>query len=546
MSIPKFGRVPVKAADGGPAVPVDFNLDDYVGSTYRGKPILGLDGVIGHIDNGGIIKTGSKGEITYSFYDGKDLIGLYHNPVFDFGALNGLSPFFEEQKAAARAAVQLWDDLIPQHFVESTRGNADIVYANSYDPAQAYAYAPDTQHHGYKFLSDVFVADPAVNGTNAWFTYGGYGNTTLIHETGHALGLSHPGAYNYDPDVGLTYANNAEYAQDSEQYTIMSYFSARETGASPIDWNIISYSNPQGPLLHDIVTIQSKYGADPTTRVTDTVYGFHSTAGNAIYDFNANPYPYLAVYDAGGNDTIDASGFTVSQFIDLHAGSFSSIGGAAPDAAIVNAALETYYGYFGEDYPDSQYYTNPEIAATQAALQARHAGFILGDTGVAGIAANEYSNFAIAYGTTIENAIGGSARDLLWGNEVANRLEGLGGNDVLNGFQGDDTLIGGAGKDTLTGGTGNDLFVFNTLELGDTITDFARGDRIDLRAIDARVTTGGDQAFSFLGSGAFTHHAGELRYDGNIVSGDTNGDGVADFSVTIANHAALTAGDFFL
>jgi serralysin len=220
--IPTFGRTAPKLDAGNFPQPVDFSLDPYVGYSYRGKPILDLAGVASHIDNGGIIKTGSKGEITYSFYDGKDLIGLYHNPVFDFGALNGLTPFTEAQKAAARTDIQLWDDLIPQHFVETDRRNADIVYANSADPAQAYAYAPGEQNHGYKFISDVFVADPAINGTNNWFTFGGYGNTTLIHETGHALGLSHPGAYNYDPAVGLTYANNAEYVQDSNQYSIMS------------------------------------------------------------------------------------------------------------------------------------------------------------------------------------------------------------------------------------------------------------------------------------------------------------------------------------
>ena len=85
------------------------------------------------------------------------------------------------------------------------------------------------------------------------------------------------------------------------------------------------------PLLHDILTIQTKYGADPTTRVGDTVYGFNSNAGNAVYDFGQNPYPHLAIYDAGGIDTIDLSGFNISQFIDLHAGAFSSIGAGLPD-----------------------------------------------------------------------------------------------------------------------------------------------------------------------------------------------------------------------
>ena len=56
----------------------------------------------------------------------------------------------------------------------------------------------------------------------------------------------------------------------------------------------------------------------------------------------------------------------------------------------------------------------------------------------------------------------------------------------------------------------------------------------------------GDQAFSFVGSNAFTNQAGQLRYEGGILMGDTNGDGVADFAVQISNHAALTSTDFFL
>lgn len=50
------------------------------------------------------------------------------------------------------------------------------------------------------------------------------------------------------------------------------------------------------------------YGADPTTRTGDTVYGFNSTANRAEFDFTQNAAPIVAVYDAGGNDTLDFSG----------------------------------------------------------------------------------------------------------------------------------------------------------------------------------------------------------------------------------------------
>ena len=57
----------------------------------------------------------------------------------------------------------------------------------------------------------------------------------------------------------------------------------------------------------------------------------------------------------------------------------------------------------------------------------------------------------------IENIIGGSAGDTLFGNDRPNRLEGGAGADTLSGEADDDTLIGGAGNDTLTGGANFDL-----------------------------------------------------------------------------------------
>ncbi len=95
------------------------------------------------------------------------------------------------------------------------------------------------------------------------------------------------------------------------------------------------------------------------------------------------------------------------------------------------------------------------------------------------------ANFAVAYGTKIENGTGGGGADTLYGNALGNVLRGGGGNDKLYagsgsdqlfGDAGNDTLAGQAGTDRLTGGIGNDSFVFSEA-LGaanaDRILDFS-------------------------------------------------------------------------
>lgn len=536
-------NIHVVAPDVGGASPTDFSLDPYAGGTYQrtgtspAKQIFNLTQVAGQIDSGATFAVGADGQITWAFYDAQHATGLNNNPGLGEG--KGYTPFSEAQKAAAREAIVLWDELIVPSFVEvsgagaSERNKADILLSNTTTgPAQAWAYYPGYDKQYKKVSSDVWVASPEVNWTNNWFEPGGYGNTTLVHELGHTLGLSHPGAYN--GSGATTYDAQAEYAQDSMQYSIMSYWSGTSTRALTVNWNLLLNNYAQTPMVHDIYTIQLKYGADPTTRSGDTTYGFNSNAGHDIYDFAKNPFPYLSVYDAGGNDTIDLSGFTVSQFINLQPGSFSSIGAAIPSAATINANMAAFNAAHGTAFGNVTQATVDGLAASyMGASASRIAAF----TGVAGITATAHDNFSIAYGVTIENAIGGSARDLLWGNAVANVLKGMGGNDVLNGFEGADQLYGGAGNDT---------FQFAHLEHGDQVMDWNAGDKIDVSKLDANAATTGDQAFTFVGNAAFSNVAGQLRYDGGVVQGDTNGDGIADFSVTLVGNPALAASDFLL
>jgi Ca2+-binding RTX toxin-like protein len=162
-------------------------------------------------------------------------------------------------------------------------------------------------------------------------------------------------------------------------------------------------------------------------------------------------------------------------------------------------------------------------------------------------------------GSGADRILGGAGVDTLTGEAGTDRLEGGGATDALLGGVGGDTLIGGQGRDVSTGGAGLDLFIFNNGDTSaaraqaDVITDFshADGDRINLRGIDADSATADvDDKFSFLGTGAFTGEAGQLRYavvDGNIfVQGDTDGDQVADFLIRLDGLPTLVAADFVL
>ncbi|QLA20092.1 beta strand repeat-containing protein [Desulfolutivibrio sulfoxidireducens] len=154
--------------------------------------------------------------------------------------------------------------------------------------------------------------------------------------------------------------------------------------------------------------------------------------------------------------------------------------------------------------------------------------------------------------SSIENVTGGKSNDTLTGSTGANALTGGSGNDKLTAGAGNDILTGGLGTDTLSGGSGNDVFVYASVSESpsgsarDTITDFASGDKINLSAIDARTNVSGNQAFTYIGSSAFTGVSGQLAYSGGVLSGDVNGDRTADFQIRLSNTPTLTASSFVL
>jgi Ca2+-binding RTX toxin-like protein len=160
-------------------------------------------------------------------------------------------------------------------------------------------------------------------------------------------------------------------------------------------------------------------------------------------------------------------------------------------------------------------------------------------------------------GTASISGAGNGAVNWLGGNDANNSLYGAEGNDTLEGKGGNDTLVGGLGADKVTGGAGADKFAFASLAEStaaaagrDTITDFshANGDLIDLGKVDANGTDAGDGAFRLVAAFDGSHGALTIAAQGSqwLVSGDVNGDKVADFAILVASSSALIAADFVM
>ena len=272
-------------------------------------------------------------------------------------------------------------------------------------------------------------------------------------------------------------------------------------GGDPVDKVMTGTSGNDvlAPATNDDWTVSGLGGADSIT----TLGGSDSVTGGSGDD---------KILTGGGDDTLRFSG---------SGNGFDTIDGGAGSDRMVATANGTVIG-------------------------------IRGITGIEAISSNGFSSVSIK---------GSSASDLLDFSNVS--LSGIGsinggsGNDTISGSGSADVIAGGAGADILRGNGGSDRFDFNKASESpvagaDRILDFQLGlDRVDLSGIDANSQATGNQAFKFLGEAGFTKHAGELRIDRGdpavtTITGDLNGDGVADFAITLTGQFQLSSGDFLL
>ncbi len=308
----------------------------------------------------------------------------------------------------------------------------------------AYAYYPGSGIGGDIFLGLDIGTDTVSDNIESY----GAGRSDIVHELGHALGLTH----------SFEGASILPASQDNSANTVMSYtdfrlwvpqFSGTRTESGSEVAVSFDSVTPDHFMLYDIAALQAIYGPDTNYQTSDNTYIFGDV-----------PF-YTTIWDAGGDDLLDFSGTEYYNVIDLTPGTHSNINFRDIDTQIADQQA-VYQDQFGNSYYDGWV-----------------ADVITGES--SDIYTGENA-LAIAWGTIIEKVTGGPAGNLITDNAVDNYLTGGAADDLF--------YLGAGGFDTVVGGGGYDLVV---------LEEYTR-DQVELGSYEDSVLLAGDDfAVQMLG-----------------------------------------------
>ncbi len=336
---------------------------------------------------------------------------------------------------------------------------------------------------------------------------GAAGNDTIYGGDGNDLLLGGAGNDTIDGGAGI---NTASYADATLAVTV-NLMTGVASGGGGID-TLTNIQNLVGSAFND--TLQGSSGDN----VLDGAAGV-----NTVTYANATAGVVVDLSIVGPQDTVGAGHDTLLNVQNLTGSAFNDTLAGTSGDNVIDGGLGV----------DTLSYANAAAGVTVSLALAT--AQITGGAG-----SDTVKNF--------ENLTGSAFNDTLSGGATANTIAGGDGGDRITGSGGADVLWGGNGADTFIYAAAADSTV--SVAGQDQVMDFSHtdGDLIDLSAIDSNSTVIGDQAFTLVG--AFGHHAGELialtKAGGFLVEGDTNGDGLADFAITVLTTQPLVSTDFIL
>ena len=262
-------------------------------------------------------------------------------------------------------------------------------------------------------------------------------------------------------------------------------------------FDTVDYSSSTGAVAVELWRNIARAEGTGSTGGIDTLQNFEAVSGSAFNDLLVGNELANLLQGAGGDDQLYGGG-----------GADTLQGGANNDLLAGGQGNDVIDGGAGTDTADYS-------AATAAVTAEIWRGTAAND--------GQGGNDTLL---GIENLVTGNFNDLLGGNEVANLLSGLAGNDSIFAGGGNDTLIGGIGNDLLFGNAGQDSFRFDGAPfLGhiDTLGDFVvADDTIELVGAQfVPLTTPGVLAAGFLRIGAGATTAADA--DDYLIYNSTNG-----------------------